>query len=598
MQQYRAGMTNDDATRVAEQARRAIEANPNDAGAYRRLGAALRRLGDDVAANEAELAAISASEHDPQLRQAASALVSNNLALAEAILRRVLSARPDDVGGILMLVEIALRAGRVEDAERLCRRALELAPGFDHARFSLVMALNSQNRSGEALAELDRIGEQNDDVVAMRAALYSRIGRFDEAAKLYGELAERDPNKVELWISVANVRKFAGDHEAAVAAYRRVLEIEPHNGEAWWSLADVKTLRFSDADIEAMEKALANAKSREEGWRRGAGGPRHDRLQLHFALGKAFEDRGEYETSFRHYLEGNGIRARQFLYNPAELTKLVEKIEATVDEPLLRSRAGAGSDSRDPIFILGMPRAGSTLIEQILASHPMIEGTAELPDIITIARSLEEAVGTFSETPWTRYPGILADLSPDDLARLGDLYIERTRIQRQTNRPYFTDKMPNNWLHMGLIRLILPNAKVIDVRRNPLACGFSNFKQHYARGQEFSYDLEHFAKYYRDYVRLMRHFDRVAPGFVHRVIHEDLVENPKAEVERLLEFVGVPFDEACLRFHETSRSVRTASAEQVRRPINAKGVDHWRRFEPWLGPLKEGLGPALETWRD
>jgi hypothetical protein len=243
-----------------------------------------------------------------------------------------------------------------------------------------------------------------------------------------------------------------------------------------------------------------------------------------------------------------------------------------------------------------MPRAGSTLVEQMLASHPLIEGTAELPDIIILARELEEAVGTFSEQPWVRYPRILADLSPEELQRLGDLYIERTKVQRHTDRPFFTDKMPNNWLHLGLIRMILPNARVVDVRRNPLACGFSNFKQHYARGQEFSYDLEHFGKYYRDYVRLMRHFDQVSPGFVHRVIYERVVEDPRGELDRLLDFVGVPFDEACLRFYETKRDVRTASSEQVRQPINRKGVDQWRRFERWLDPLKEALGPTLDDW--
>jgi Flp pilus assembly protein TadD len=591
-------MTEREAKEIADRARRAIAVNPSNAEAYRALGVALRRIGDDAGANAAELGAIEASAHDPQLQQAANALTSNNLSAAESILRRVLGSRRNDVAAIRMLGDVALRMGHPEEAERLFRRALELAPGFEFARFSLVSALNIQNRAGEALVELDKIADQQfDDIIAMRAALCSRIGRFDEAGELYRKLAERDPKNVELWISLANVLKFAGDQDGAVAAYRRVLEIAPENGEAWWSLADVKTLRFSSADVAAMEEALKNVDSRDEGWRRGAGGPRHDRLQLHFALGKAFEDAGEDEKAFHHYAEGNAIRATQYHYDPAQLTALVSKIEATVTERLLESRRGQGSESRDPIFILGMPRAGSTLIEQILASHPLIEGTAELPDIIILARSLEQAVGTFSENPWVRYPGILADLSADELREMGELYIERTRVQRQTDRPYFTDKMPNNWLHLGLIRLILPNAKVIDVRRNPLACGFSNFKQHYARGQEFSYDLNHFGQYYRDYVRLMRHLDAVSRGYVHRVIYEKVVEDPKGAVERLLEFIGVPFDEACLRFHETSRSVRTASAEQVRKPINSKGVDQWRRFEQWLDPLKEALGPVLDDWQ-
>jgi hypothetical protein len=244
-----------------------------------------------------------------------------------------------------------------------------------------------------------------------------------------------------------------------------------------------------------------------------------------------------------------------------------------------------------------MPRSGSTLVEQMLASHPQIEGTAELPDIIILARELEEAVGTFSEQTWVRYPGILADLPAGELERLGKVYLERTKVQRHTDRLFFTDKMPNNWLHVGLIRLILPEAKIIDIRRDPLACGFSNFKQHYARGQEFSYDLGHFGQYYRDYVRLMRHFDAVSPGFVHRVIYENLVEDPRKELTTLLEFLELPFEDACLRFYETKRDVRTASAEQVRRPINSKGLDQWRRFERWLGPLKRSLGPVLKDWQ-
>jgi tetratricopeptide (TPR) repeat protein len=586
VREARATVIQGDARKIAEHARRAIAANPRDAEAHRALGASLRQLGDDAGAREAELAAIDASQYDPQLQRAAAAYMANDLPAAESVLRRILQARPNDVAAIRMLGDIALRVGRPSDAERLFRRALDLAPGFDFARSSLVSALNAQNRAGEALAELDLIeGETNDDLVAMRAAICSRIGRFDEAGALYRDLAERDPQNVHLWISLANVLKFAGDTEGAVSAYRHVLEIAPENGEAWWSLADVKTLRFSAGDIAAMEKAL-----------RSKGLHEHDRLQLHFALGKALEDAGKDEESFDHYSSGNAIRARHYRYNPDSLTELVGNIEATCTESLLKSRAGTGSSTTAPIFIIGMPRAGSTLVEQMLASHPLIEGTAELPDIIILARELEEAVGTFSEQPWVRYPRILADLSPEELQRLGDLYIERTKVQRHTDRPFFTDKMPNNWLHLGLIRMILPNARVVDVRRNPLACGFSNFKQHYARGQEFSYDLEHFGKYYRDYVRLMRHFDQVSPGFVHRVIYERVVEDPRGELDRLLDFVGVPFDEACLRFYETKRDVRTASSEQVRQPINRKGVDQWRRFERWLDPLKEALGPTLDDW--
>lgn len=573
---------------VAERARRAIAVNPQDAESYRQLGAALRQIGDDDAAAEAEMGAIFASQHDPALQRAAAALLSGNLPAVEAVLRPHLEARPNDVAAMRMLGDVALRLGRLREAEKLLRRAVDLAPAFDFARYNLATVLHLQNRSGEALAELDRMkGVDHEDGLSLRAAIYSRIGRYTEAASLYRDLASKNPNRVELWISLANVLKFAGDQEGAVSGYRRAIEVLPEHGEAWWALADLKTFKFSADDIAAMESALQRRDLRSD-----------DRLRLHFALGKAFEDLREDERSFTHYAEGNAIRAGQVQHEPGYVTKLVAATEATVTDALLQRRAGDGCKANDPIFIVGMPRSGSTLVEQILASHSLIEGTAELPDIIILARDLEKAQGKFSAEPWERYPAVLADLSPHELEELGALYIERTQIQRHTDRPFFTDKMPNNWIHVGLIRLILPNAKIVDVRRHPLACGFSNFKQHFARGQEFSYNLTHFGKYYRDYVRLMRHFDFVAPGAVHRVIYERLVEEPRGEVTRLLDFIGVPFEDSCLRFHDTKRVVRTASAEQVRRPINSKAVDQWRRFERWMNPLKTALGPVLEKWED
>lgn len=572
----------------ADAARRAVAANPRDSAAHRALGRALRAIGDDEGANRAELAAIDAAQHDPQIQRAATAMMANDIGVAEAVLRPLVEQRPDDVAALRMLADVSLRLGRPLDAERLLHRALELAPGFDFARFTLAVALHQQNRSGEAIEQLDLIsGEKNDELISLRAGICSRIGRYDEAAALYRDLLSRHSTMIELWTSLGNVLKFAGDNDGAVAAYRRIIALRPEHGEAWWSLADLKTFSFSKADIAAMEDVVATAQLGDD-----------DRLRIHFALGKAYEDLGQDDRSFDHYAKGNAIRCRQLRHDPEKVTELVAKIEQTVTSDLLESRSGSGCQARDPIFILGMPRAGSTLVEQILASHPQIEGTAELPDIIVLARALEEAEGKFTDEPWERYPAILADLSAAELKELGALYLERTRVQRHTQRPFFTDKMPNNWIHVGLIRLILPNAKIVDVRRHPLACGFSNFKQHYARGQEFSYDLGHFGNYYRDYVRLMRHFDIASPGGIYRLIYEDIVQDPRREVGRLLDYLGLPFDEACMRFHETKRVVRTASAQQVRRPINSSGLDQWRRFEKWLSPLREALGPALDNWRE
>jgi tetratricopeptide (TPR) repeat protein len=574
---------------AVQEARRRLGLNPLDAEAYRVLGRALRDLGQHEEASKAELAAIDASESDPEIERASQAMAANDLTTAEGILRSVLTRRPGDVAGIRMLAEIGIRMGHPREAVRLLRRAIELAPAFDYAHHTLAAAFDSLSRSGEALAELNLVSGELADVdqfLALKAASLSKVGDNEEALSLYQELARRQPRNADIWISIANLQKIIGD-PASADSYRKVLEISPTNGEAWWSLANLKTFRFSDAEVAAMREALETRGLSDD-----------DRFRLHFALGKALEDRGDDEASFDNYHRGNGIRSAQTRYRPAETTELVERTERLFTAEFLKAREGDGAEARDPLFIVGMPRSGSTLVEQILASHPLVEGTAELPDVIVLARELEEGSPGGVPEGWRNYPEILRALSQEDFRRLGETYLERTRIQRKTDRPFFLDKMPNNWMHVGLIRLMLPNAKIVDSRRHPLACGFSNFKQHYARGQEFSYDLEHFGLYYRDYVRLMAHFDTVAPGSIHRVIHEQLLANPEAEIRKLLDHLELPFDEACLKFYETKRPVRTASAEQVRRPIDREGADYWKRFAGWLDPLKNALGPALESWAD
>jgi tetratricopeptide (TPR) repeat protein len=575
-----------DPAAAADKAREVLAADSSNPAGFRLLGAALRRLGDAEQANEAELAAIAASVNDPDLIRARDAMVAGDLPAAEPILRQILAQRPNDVVAMRMLGEIAALNGFVRDAEALYRRALQLAPGFEFARLHLAMALHDQNRAGEALAELDKMtGElvEHEETKALRASASARVGEYAQAIELYRELVALNPNNLEAWSSLAFLYKTIGQPDQVVEACRSALAASPNYGEAWWMLADLKTYKFSDADVAALEEAIASP-----------GLSDNDRLRLHFALGKALEDRKQAEASFDHYQRGNELRAAQVRHNPDRITQLVERTEKLFTSEFLAAHAGNGDPAPDPIFVLGMPRSGSTLIEQILASHPMIEGTAELPDIHILARSLEP--NPHSRAGWERYPQVLAELTADQLAELGRLYLDRTRVQRKTERPHFIDKMPNNWPHVGFIQLILPNAKIIDARRHPLACGFSNFKQLYARGQEFSYALEHFGLHYRDYVRLMAHFDRVAPGRIHRVIHEQLVQDPEQEIRRLLDYVGVPFDEACLSFHETKRPVRSASAEQVRQPIRADAVEEWRAFEPYLGPMKDALGPALSDW--
>ena len=580
-----ARLLRENAALAALQAREILQASPGNADAFRLLGAALRRTGEDEEAERAELDAIYASVRDPELIRAAEALLDNELAVAERILRPRLKARPTDVAAIRMMAELAARLGRYVDAENLLRRALELAPGFAAARSNLATILYKQNRPAEALAELDRLevddgedaGRQN-----LKAAALGRIGSYQEAIDLYGQVLERQPGQPKVWMSYGHMLKTVGRRDDSIAAYRRAIDLAPSLGEAWWSLANLKTIAFGADDVEAMTRALD-----------APGLAQDDRLHLRFALGKALEDQGEAEASFGHYAEGNRIRRAMIDYDPADIGDHIRRSEALFTAEFLDARAGMGCDAPDPIFILGMPRAGSTLVEQILASHSAVEGTMELPDLPALAKRLG---GRVRKADPSAYPECLAGLEPGALRALGEEFLEGTRIQRKTGRPFFIDKMPNNWAHVGLIRLTLPEAKIVDARRHPLACGFSNFKQHFARGQAFSYSLEEMGLYYRDYVSLMRHFDRVQPGWIHRVIHEQLVEDPEAEVRRLLYFLGLDFDPACLRFHENVRAVRTASSEQVRRPINREGLDRWQSYEPWLGPLKQALGPVLDTY--
>jgi tetratricopeptide (TPR) repeat protein len=484
-----------------------------------------------------------------------------------------------------MMAELAARIGRYADAENLLRRAIELAPGFTAARSNLATVLYKQNRPADVIAELaaiERQGSENLGHASLKAAALGRIGGHDEALSLYRLLLEARPNEPKLWMSYGHILKTVGEQAEGVIAYRRAIQLEPTLGEAWWSLANLKTVRLGEGDVAAMKTAIGQP---------GLG--KHDRFHLHFALGKALDDQGDSKAGFYHYAEGNRLRRTLLDYSPNDTHRHVERSIALFTPAFFADHDGLGCPDPDPIFIVGMPRAGSTLVEQILASHPAIEGTAELPDMPAIAARLDERKVRGDDS---HYPECLTDLSSDQLKALGEEYLERASVQRFSDRPLFIDKLPNNWMHVGLIRLILPRARIIDARRHPLACGLSNFRQHYARGQRFSYDLAEIGSYYSDYVTLMRHFDQMVPGYVHRVIHEELVENPEREVRRMLDYLGLPFEPACLAFHENPRAVRTASSEQVRRPINRDGFDQWKPLEEQLEPLKSSLGEVLQDW--
>jgi predicted Zn-dependent protease len=565
--------------------RRAVELSPALPGAWRTLADHLTAMGDTAGADAAYARHIKAATRDPGLLRSAAALCDNDIPLAETLLRAHLREHPTDVAAIRMLAEVAARLGRYADAEGLLARCLELAPGFVEARAHYATVLNRQNRPTEALAHVNQLlaaEPRNPNHRNLKATVLVNIGEYRQAIDLYTGLLAEYPHQAMVWLSFGHVLKTAGRQDESIRAYRRSLELVPNLAVAWWSLANLKTFRFSAADVETMRSQLARTE-----------GSIDDRLHLEFALGKACEDAAQFAASFRHYDEANRLRRSQIHYSAAETTSLVERSRALYTREFFHARAGAGCPARDPVFIVGMPRAGSTLVEQILSSHSLVEGTMELYDMISLARSLD--VRGPREQP-VQYPDTLAALTAAQLQALGERYLERTRVQRKSGAPYFIDKMPNNFLHTGLILLALPNARVIDVRRHPLGCCFSVFKQHFARGQSFSYSLQDVGRYYRDYVELMAHFDRVLPGRVHRVDYESLVEDSEAEVRALLEYCGLPFEEQCLRFYENDRAVRTASSEQVRQPIFRDGLEQWRHYEPWLEPLKTALGPVLDAY--
>ncbi len=573
-----------DAKGGAAALRHAVSLNRDFPEAWRALGDQLFKAGDVQGADAAFAEHRRATLHDPRLKAVSDALAAEAPEQAEAMLRSHLARMPEDAAALQLLGETLGLLSRSAEAEAVLRHALDLEPAFDGARFTLASVLFQQQKATDALPHLERLLARDPADPAYRnlfAACLSLVGDLGEVDRLYRGLLADFPDQPRIWLNHGHALRTVGRFEAAVEAYRRCIALAPGLGDAYWSLANLKLASFSDQEVAAIGEQLA---------RRDV--PKADRLHLHYALGKALEDRRDYAGSFEHYAAGAKLQRQQVRYSADKTTEDLNKARALLTPAFFAARAGAGSPAHDPIFVVGLPRSGSTLVEQILASHPQVEGTMELPDIGLIARSLGEGAVASTE-PLDALP-----LVPSGrFGELGARYIEATLVHRKLGRPRFIDKMPNNFLHIQLIHLILPKARVIDVRRHPLGAGFSVFKQHFAQGQSFSYDLEELGRYYRDYVALMAHFDVVLPGRVHRVIYEDLVEDTEVQVRRLLDHCGLDFDPACLRFYETERAVKTVSSEQVRRPIFRGGLDQWRRYEPWLGPLKQALGPALETWR-
>ncbi|MEM6476597.1 MAG: sulfotransferase [Pseudomonadota bacterium] len=503
-------------------------------------------------------------------------LHEGRLLRAEEFCRHFLRHNPRHVEGMRLLAKIGVEMGIFEDAEFLLETATQFEPDNVQVRLDYIDVLRRRQKFERACEEAEALynRDRENPLFQSHFAIESmQAGEYARAFELFDKVLEKLPGDYATLTSKGHALKTIGRQDEAVENYRASFAIKPDHGDAYYALANLKTYSFTDAEIDAMRQQAARGDLAF-----------NDRVHIAFALGKALEDRRDYENSFRHYEEGNTLKRAQTRYSADRMTEELARQKELCTAELFKKHAGVGHDAPDPIFILGLPRAGSTLLEQILASHSQIDGTLELPDILALAHRLR---GRKAGDP--QYPANLHDLTADDFAKFGEHFIESTRVHRK-GAPFFIDKMPNNFRHIGLIHLILPNAKIIDARRAPMDCCFSGFKQLFAQGQEFTYGLREIGRYYSDYVDLMEHWDAVLPGKVLRVQHEDVLDDLEGQTRRMLDFLGVPFEEACLAFHKTDRAVRTASSEQVRQPINRKGQGAWKPFEPWLGDLKTALG--------
>jgi tetratricopeptide (TPR) repeat protein len=556
---------------------RAVNINPALPASWNSL-----RLLYDITGRKADsetaAAHVAALSRQPQeIVTANSMFADGEVYAAEQIVRRYLLQHGDHVEGMRLLARIGMKLEVLDDAELLLESALALAPDYRAMRYDYALTLLQRHKHVQAMAELDKLLVADPDNRAFKityATACVGVGKTEEAVERYRAILAETPGAADVHLSIAHALKTLGRQKEAVQSYHAACAARPSFGDAYWSLANLKTYRFSDEEILRMREQEGSTSIRTD-----------DRYHLCFALGKALEDRGEFAESFAHYERGNALKKAEirFRIEPIERNARLQALICTRE--FFEARSGYGSANPDPIFIVGLPRSGSTLLEQILASHSKVEGTHELPEIL---RFVGELQGREPDDADPRYPKVLRELSASEFARMGEKYIADTRIHR-TGKARFIDKMPNNFRHVGLIHLMLPNAKIIDARREPMACCFSNFKQLFANGQEFTYGIEDIARYYRSYVELMDHWDAALPGKVLRVQYEQVVEDLQGEVRRILDFCGLDFEPNCLEFYKTERSIRTASSEQVRQPIFKEGVDQWRAFETWLEPLKRAL---------
>ncbi|MFM9977104.1 MAG: sulfotransferase [Sphingomonadaceae bacterium] len=520
----------------------------------------------------------------PELLTVSSMIAEGRILKAETLCRAYLQKHGHDVEAMRLLADIGMRFNAYDEAEFLLESCVMIEPDGINAHLDYVKVLRKRQKFAAALDQATALRAKAPDTPQVEM-LYANenlaVGNFDVALEVYRELLAGSPNNPGINLTMGHALKTVGQQDAAIAAYRRAFSNKPDYGDAFWSLANLKTYRFPDSEIAQMRSAEAAPATTLS-----------DRYHLCFALGKALEDRGDYGPAFAYYERGNRLKREEVRYDWRRISdEIALQIEHCGPE-LFAACAGVGCPVPDPIFIVGLPRAGSTLLEQILASHSQIEGTMELPNILALAHRLDGRRRIEEEA---RYPANLGELTADELAGFGEAFIRDTAIHRKAGMPFFIDKMPNNFRHIGLIHLILPNARIIDARRGAMGCCFSGFKQLFAEGQEFTYGLEEIGHYYRDYVRLIDHWDTVLPGKVLRVRYEDVVADLEPQVRRILDFIGVPFEESCINFYANERAVRTASSEQVRQPIFTSGLEQWEKFAPWLDPLRAVLGPELQS---
>jgi tetratricopeptide (TPR) repeat protein len=517
----------------------------------------------------------------PEVMTAFSMYADGEITEAEQLVRGYLLTHGNHVEGMRLLAKIGMELDVTDDAEFLLEQVLVLEPKHQVARYEYAQVLLTRHKHVQAREQMEMLLKFDPNNRAYRttyATVCTGLADYDRALPLYREVLAETPNEPELHLSIGHALKTLGQTSEAVESYRAAAAARPRHGEAYWSLANLKTYRFTDAEIAQMRTDEAASDVALA-----------DRYHLCFALGKALEDRAEYAESFAYYERGNALKKTECRYRPEPLEKNARLQASVCTREFFAARVGWGSSDTSPIFIVGLPRSGSTLIEQILASHSLVEGTMELADI---PRLVQELQGRERIDSIPRYPGILSEMTADEFKRIGEGYLNSTRVYR-TGKPFFIDKMPNNFRHLGLIHLILPNAKIIDARRDALACCFGNFKQLFAFGQQFTYSIEDITRYYRMYVQLMAHWDQALPGKILRIQHEKVVEDFESSVRRILDFCGLDFEPGCLEFHKTERSVHSASSEQVRRPINREGVSHWRNYERWLGPFEQSLDTLL-----